>query len=146
MADVVTPNSSADEIKAIIDAVGGDRNALREKLKDATPKQVFEIVLPYGFTKNPQAADKLKGTNAVYQFDIEGDGGGQWQLKLAGGALAVASGAPDAAQCTITMKVDDWKAMNAGTLNPQAAFMQGKLRFKGDMSLAMKLGTVLGQR
>lgn len=144
MASDVTPNTSPDEIKQIIDAAGGDRNALRPKLKDATPKQVFEVILPYGYSKNPQGKDKLKGVKAVYQFNIEGDGGGQWQIKVQDGDLAVATGTPDPAQCTITLKLDDWKAMNAGTLNPQAAFMQGKLRIQGDMSLAMRLGAILG--
>ncbi|MBI2059425.1 MAG: SCP2 sterol-binding domain-containing protein [Nitrospirae bacterium] len=145
MADEVTPQSSPEEIKKIIDSVGADRNALRQQvLKNATPKQVFEIIMPYGATKNPQGAERLKGVKAVYQFNLEGDGGGQWQIKVADGALAVASGTPDPAQCTITLKVDDWKAMNTGTLNPQAAFMQGKLRIQGDMSLAMRLGAILG--
>ncbi|MBI2891683.1 MAG: SCP2 sterol-binding domain-containing protein [Nitrospirae bacterium] len=144
MADVITPQSSADEIKQIIDGAGTDRAALRAKSKDATPKQVFEVILPYGYSKNPQAAEKLKGVKAVYQFNIDGEGGGQWQIKLADGNLTTTSGTPDPAQCTISMKADDWKAMNAGTLNPQAAFMQGKLRIQGDMSLAMRLGSILG--
>ena len=32
----------------------------------------------------------------------------------------------------------------AGKMNPQMAFMSGKLKIKGDMGLAMKLQKVIG--
>ncbi|MFT5021141.1 MAG: acyl-CoA dehydrogenase [Polaribacter sp.] len=34
--------------------------------------------------------------------------------------------------------------MLAGDLNPMNAFMSGKIKVKGDMSVAMKLGTIMG--
>ena len=49
------------------------------------------------------------------------------------------------AQCVITIKdSDDWINLATGKLNPTMAFMQGKIRVKGDMSLALKLQTLLG--
>lgn len=47
------------------------------------------------------------------------------------------------AQVTLEMNGDDFKEMVAGTLNPTAAFMGGKLKIKGNMGLAFKLQTVL---
>lgn len=47
------------------------------------------------------------------------------------------------ADCTITMSKDDFDAMVAGELNPTAAFMQGKLRVDGDMSVAMSLSSLM---
>jgi putative sterol carrier protein len=40
---------------------------------------------------------------------------------------------------SITMSVADFLDMINGELNPQMAFMGGKLKIKGDMSLAMKM-------
>ena len=47
------------------------------------------------------------------------------------------------ADCTIKMSKDDFEAMAAGELNPTAAFMQGKLKVEGDMSVAMQLSQLL---
>ena len=47
------------------------------------------------------------------------------------------------ADCTITMSKDDFEAMATGELNPTAAFMQGKMKIDGDMSVAMQLAQVL---
>jgi acyl-CoA dehydrogenase len=40
--------------------------------------------------------------------------------------------------------MEDLTAMLAGDLNPMNAFMSGKIKVKGDMSVAMKLGTIMG--
>jgi putative sterol carrier protein len=48
-----------------------------------------------------------------------------------------------AADCTIKVAKDDFEKMAAGALDPTMAFMQGKLKVEGDMSIAMKLGPIL---
>ena len=88
--------------------------------------------------------DKIKGMNAVYQFDLSGDGGGVFHVKVADGAAAVAEGASDDANITITMSADDFASLLDGKLNATSAFMAGKLKVKGDMSLAMKLQSLHG--
>ncbi|MCB9187343.1 MAG: acyl-CoA dehydrogenase family protein [Flavobacteriales bacterium] len=48
------------------------------------------------------------------------------------------------ADCTVDVALADLLAMINGELNPMNAFMSGKLKVKGDMSVAMKLGTIMG--
>lgn len=48
------------------------------------------------------------------------------------------------ADCTVKVAMDDFVKIAEGDLNPQMAFMTGKLRVEGDMSLAMQLGSILG--
>ena len=43
------------------------------------------------------------------------------------------------ADATITITLEDAVAMMEGNLNPTMAFMQGKLKVMGDMSVAMQL-------
>ena len=88
--------------------------------------------------------DKIKGMSAVYQFDLSGDGGGVFHVKVDDGAAAVAEGTSDDANITITMSADDFGSLLDGELNATSAFMAGKLKVKGDMSLAMKLQSLLG--
>lgn len=47
------------------------------------------------------------------------------------------------ADCTMTASADTLQGMLKGDVNPTAAFMSGKLRVEGDMSMAMKLGAAL---
>lgn len=47
------------------------------------------------------------------------------------------------ADCTVKVAMDDFVKIADGSLNPQMAFMTGKLRVEGDMSLAMQLGSIL---
>ena len=97
-------------------------------------QQVFDM-MPSRF--NAAAA---AGVNATYQFDLTGDNGGTWQVAVANGGCTVAQGAPnDKPNITITMAAVDYLDMITGKLNPQMAFMGGKLKIKGDMSLALKM-------
>ncbi len=85
-------------------------------------------------------AEKTAGVNASYKFEIEGDG--TWVVEIADGSINVSEGDGDA-QCTVTVASEDFNAILDGSLNPQMAFMSGKLKIAGDMGLAMKLGSVL---
>jgi acyl-CoA dehydrogenase len=45
--------------------------------------------------------------------------------------------------CTVDIALEDLMAMLEGNLNPMTAFMSGKIKVKGDMSVAMKLPTIM---
>jgi len=104
-----------------------------------TPKQIFEERIAGRLAADP---NKAKTVNAIYQFDLTGDGGGTWTVDLTQPKVLAGAGAT-AAQCTITMTATDFIDIIAEKLNPQMAFLQGKLKIKGDMGLALKLGTIL---
>ena len=48
------------------------------------------------------------------------------------------------ADCTVDVSLEDLQSMLSGDLNPMNAFMAGKIKVKGDMSVAMKLGSLMG--
>jgi len=47
------------------------------------------------------------------------------------------------ADCTIRVSLSDFKDIATGKQNAQMAFMTGKLKIHGDMSVALKLGSIL---
>ncbi len=98
------------------------------------------------FAKMPANADasKLMGVNATVVFDLSGDNGGQWTIKVADGQLAVEEGATAGAASTIKMTSADYVAMMSGSLNPMMAFMSGKIKVEGDLNTVMKLQSIMG--
>ncbi|HEY4716087.1 MAG TPA: SCP2 sterol-binding domain-containing protein [bacterium] len=108
--------------------------------EDITPKKFYLEWLPEQIKQNPQDAEKAKAINAVVQFDITGEGGGKFSLSLSPAGIATTEAEDPQAKTTLTMDVKNWKDLTLGKLNPQMAFMSGKLKIKGDMSIAMKLG------
>jgi len=98
-----------------------------------TPKEVF-AAMPSRFNK-----DAAKGLNATYQFDLSGDNGGKWQVIIDNGTCAIKEGAAASPSITISMTAQDYVDMSNGKLNPQVAFMSGKLRIAGDMGLALRM-------
>lgn len=103
-----------------------------------TVKETFDL-MPSRFRP-----DKAAGINAVIQYDITGEGGGSWYATIKEGACAVTAGTAASPNLTLTVGGQDWLDMLAGKLNPQMAFMSGKLKLKGDMGLAMKIGAMFG--
>ena len=99
-----------------------------------TPREFLVDVLPGKFDGN-QAA----GIAAVVQLNIAGDNGGQWYLTIKDGKLETSEGAAPSPNMTIAMKDVNYVALVNGKLSGQRAFMTGKLKFKGDMKLGMKL-------
>ena len=87
-------------------------------------------------------ADKAAGVSATIQYDITGDQGGTWHAVIKDGACTVNPGAAANPNLTLTMASQDWLDMVAGKLPGQQAFMSGKLKLKGDMGLAMKVGSL----
>ena len=51
----------------------------------------------------------------------------------------VVSNDDKAADCTIKLSQSDLEGLMSGDLNPMTAFMFGKIKIDGDMSVAMKL-------
>ena len=87
-------------------------------------------------------ADKSAGTNAVIQYDVGGDGGGTWHAVIKDGTCTVKPGPGTNPTLTLQISAQDWLDMLSGKQSGQMLFMSGKLKVKGDMGLAMKLGSM----
>lgn len=87
---------------------------------------------------DPVAASTI---DASFKFVVEGDLGGTWVFECRN-PVAVFDGAAAQtrkADCTISVASSDFVSLAKGSLNPQMAFLSGKLRISGDVQQALKL-------
>jgi len=78
------------------------------------------------------------GLGKTLKFDLKGDG----FIHIDGGSV---TNEDKPADCTIVVSKDDFEAMGEGKLDPTMAFMQGKIKVNGDMSVAMKLQPLMAK-
>jgi len=103
-------------------------------------RDLFERHMPERLRAKPDVVAKI---NAVYQFNVSGPGGGAWSVDCTAPGGLVSEGTSAAARCTVVITDADLVNVVNGRLNPQMAFMSGKLKIQGDMGLAMKLQQIL---
>lgn len=85
---------------------------------------------------DPKAAGDME---AIFQFDITGEGGGNWNLTIKNGTCEVREGSHEFPTVTLIMDSDVWLAMVKREMNGMQAFMNGKLNVRGDIILAQKI-------
>ncbi len=89
--------------------------------------------------------EKAADINATILFDLSGDNGGFYWIKIADGAATTGLGEVGDPTMIVKASADDWHAVATGQLNAMQAFMTGKLKILGDMGLAMKMQTIFRQ-
>jgi len=82
---------------------------------------------------------KIEGFSATIQFSLKGDGGGEYYAVIHDGTGRINEGKSDTPDVTIFMDAEDFKDLVNKKLEPMGAFMSGKLKVQGDMSLMMKI-------
>lgn len=89
--------------------------------------------------------ERVKKIDGVFQYNITKDGAtvATWTVDLK--RPSVYQGPPQTgkADCTLTLADEDMVQIASGKLNPQAAFIQGKLKVAGNIMLTQKLSALL---
>jgi len=83
--------------------------------------------------------DKAVGVDAVIQFNLTGENGGDGYITIKDGAIKVDSGTIENPKLSISADAQDMLDIFTGKLNAMAAFSGGKLKLSGDLGLSMKL-------
>ena len=78
-------------------------------------------------------ADAAAGVEVVFQFNISGNGGGDWTCAIKDQTCTIASGTHAKPACTLRMKAIDFGDMMTGKLLAMQAFTSGKLIIEGDV-------------
>jgi putative sterol carrier protein len=78
-----------------------------------------------------------RDASAPVRLQLRLEGAGDWYVVIAGGHGERHAGTIADADATLVAHVDDWRAVQAGTLDRLAAFLDGKLKIDGDLTLFM---------
>ncbi len=101
--------------------------------KKVTARQLVESMPQYF------RPDKAQGVNAVIQYHLTGEGGGDWIIRIADGKCTVEEGVAENPNLVLRMDAQDYVDMVTGKLDGMTAFMMGKLQLDGDFTLATRL-------
>jgi putative sterol carrier protein len=93
------------------------------------------------FDKMPAAfrPEMAAGLNATYQFELSGEGGGIWYVKVSSGELQVGQGEQPNPDVIVRAAAADYVAIAEGRMNAMLAMVTGKFKISGNMGMAMKL-------
>ena len=83
--------------------------------------------------------DKAENWSATFHLQLKGAGTPDWTVRVNDGACTVEEGMEGAPDCLVRMKADTYVAIETGRLNPQTAFMTGRVRVS-DLAQMVKFG------
>jgi putative sterol carrier protein len=99
-----------------------------------TPEEFFTKILPYRFKP-----EKAKGINVTTQVNLIGTNGGDWTVEIKDQRLTVTKGNHPTPKLTVGMTSADFLDLVNDKISTQKAFFTGKIKFNGDVALALKL-------
>lgn len=83
--------------------------------------------------------EKAQGVDATIQFHFTGAEESHWTATIKDGACQVTEGEIETPTLSLTADAQDYLDVVTGQMDGMKAFMQGKLKLKGDLNLAMKM-------
>jgi putative sterol carrier protein len=84
-------------------------------------------------------ASASEGVEAVFQFDISGDGGGTWHAVVNNGNLEVNVGSHENPTATVSSNAKDYLKICNGDMNGLRAVMTRKMKIAGNLVTARKM-------
>lgn len=88
--------------------------------------------------------EKAVGLDVIIQFKITGKEAGEWFASIRGGKCAIEQGVHSSPTMTLSADSDEYIKVVTGELNGMQAYLEGKIKFTGDMPLAMNLMEMFG--
>ena len=80
-----------------------------------------------------------EGIDAIYQFELLGDGGGTWHVVVKDGAIEVGEGSHPTPSSTVTAGAGDYVKIANDEMNGLRAVMTRKMLIGGNLVLARKM-------
>jgi len=99
-----------------------------------SPREFLEKMLPARFKP-----DRALGIDVVAQLNLTGANGGNWVVTIKDQKLKVTEGTSTCPTLTLKMEEKDFLNIVNRKTSTEKVFFSGKISFKGNLSLALKL-------
>ena len=97
-------------------------------------KPIFDA-MPLSLNK-----EAAKDANVTYQFNIEGEGGGQFAVTIKNGACSVQEEAAATPDVIISASASDYVNIVSGMYPFGLAYINGRLKVNGDLRQVIRMG------
>jgi len=103
-------------------------------METETPKDFFDKALPARFKP-----EKAAGIDVVAQINVTGLEGGSWIITIKDQRLDVKEGTHPTPSLTLKMNENDFMDLVNKKISAEKAFFTGRVQFKGNIAVALKL-------
>lgn len=120
---------------------------MRERARppeDITPEAFFTRWIVAAVAGDPDRRARLGETDAVVQFELTGNPGGVYQVRIAAGVVTGCVGPAAEPDLRVTLDEETWRALNRGSMSAPEALLRRRLHMHGNFLLALKLHLILG--
>jgi putative sterol carrier protein len=111
---------------------------------DITPEEFFLRWVPAAVAADPERRERLGGKPITIEFELEGESGGCFGVRIADGMVSGSVGPVADADLRVRTDEATWRALNRGDLSAPEAFLRRRVHLKGNLLLAVKLHFILG--
>ena len=102
------------------------------------PMSVKPIFAALPLSLNKEAAQTA---NTVYQFNLDGEGGGQFTVTIRHGECLVEEGVNGTPDVTVSAAAADYLNIVTGAYPFGLAYINGRLKVDGDLRLVVRMGS-----
>jgi putative sterol carrier protein len=111
---------------------------------DIAPEQFFTKWVPQAVAADPDRRGRLGDTEAEIEFELTGDPGGFYCIRIDRGVVTGSVGPSARPDVRLRLDEETWRALNRGDFSAPEALLRRKLHMQGSFLLALKLHLILG--
>jgi putative sterol carrier protein len=111
---------------------------------DISPLDFFTVWLPEQVAADHERRARLGDTAALLVFDLQGEQGGVFTVRVASGVLFGSAGRAGEPDLEVRVDLETWRALNRGEIAAPEALLRRRLQISGKLLLALKLHVILG--
>jgi len=111
--------------------------------EDISAEEFFTRWIVEAVATDPERRRRLQRTEATVVFDLEGEAGGVFSVRIDRGLVRGSAGDSQDHDLRVEVDVATWRALNAGVLTAPEALLKRRVKLRGDFVLGLKLHLIL---